>query len=414
MESPISNPLIKDSTKVSFSLTNKHLPSNYISSIPQDLDLVSVYEYRKPRQKGEANGFRFYEESFWYVTAKFNINDSTVDEAEFLFRMETMFSTLQYLNKKPTRSIDVLLILKHIQEYSNYIFDVRETYFVVRHFHYDPSFVKIKTRDYSITVFNEYERKIDFLNALNNARKVVNSNFNLKELFYLLEERITNDDYEYLNEANIIGHKSNNLLIYAMIRKFNLLCTGLQRKRRKQVKSEPLYCNTIERLTLKSISLNPQQQNAFMQKGIIKYERDLKAFNLLMNNRKIAKQMFLILADLTGLDVEFEIIPDEEIQTQLKAELINDINKKTSIDIMAEALEFDRMYQKSVIKEVTPNTYLSDIFDTDMKNSIFNQLSLEQAKSKGDEFLYEYMKFHEGDKMKGTMNFGIYNSNRLL
>lgn len=406
--------LINDPDEVSFSISNKHLPSNYISSIPQGLDLVSVHEYSKPRLKGEANGFRFYEESFKYVSARFNINDSTVDKAMFLFRIETMFSTLQYLNKKPTPSIYVWLILKHIKEYSNYIFDVRELYFVVRHFYYDPSFVKSKARDYSITVFNEYERKIDFLNALNNARKVVNSNFNLKELFYLLEERITNDDYGYLNEENIIGHKSNNLLIYAMKRKFNLLCTGLQRKGRKQVKSEPLYCNTIERLTLKSISLRPQQQNAFMQKGIIKYERDLKAFNRLMNNRKIAKQLFLILADLTGLDVEFEIIPDEEIQNQLKAELINDINKKTSIDLTSEALEFDNIYQKSIIKEVTPNINHSDIFDTDMKNSIFNQLSLEQAKSRGDEFLYEFMKFHEVDKMKGTMNFGIYNSNRLL
>ena len=408
MESPISNPLIKDSTKASFSLTNKHLPSNYISSIPLGLDLVSVKEYSKPRLKGEANGFRFYEKPFKYVSARFNINDSTIDEAEFLFRIKTMFFTLQYLNKKPTPSIDVWLILKHIKEYSNYIFDVRELYFVVRHFYYNPSFIKSKARDYSITVFNEYERKIDFLNALNYARKVVNSNFNLKELFYLLEERIKNDDYGYLNEANIIGHKSNNLLIYAMIKKFNLLCTGLQRKRRKQVKSEPLYCNTIERLTLKSILLNPQQQNAFMQKGIIKYERDLKAFNLLMNNRKIAQQMFLILADLTGLDVEFEIIPDEEIKNQLKAELINEIKKKTSIDIKAEALEFDKIYQKSIIKEVTPNTNLSDIFDTDMKNSIFNQLSLEKVLSMDDEFLYDFMKFHNGEKIKGKMNFGIF------
>jgi hypothetical protein len=54
---------------------------------------------------------------------------------------------------------------------------------------------------------------------------VVNSNFNLDELFCLLEERITNNDYSYINDVDPLDI-SHNLLIYAMVRKFNLLCTG--------------------------------------------------------------------------------------------------------------------------------------------------------------------------------------------
>lgn len=407
MEFPNSNPKIKNSTKVTFSVTNKILPSSYISSIPQGLNLIYIREFRKPRIKGESNGFKFYVKSFSYVNAKFNVNDSNVDETLFLFKIETMFSTLHWLNKKPARSKDVLLILKHILEYSNYVFDVREMYFKVRSFQYDPSLVQTKKRDYIITEYTIYKKKIDFLNALNKALKVINSDFNLKELFYLLEERITNNDYGYLNEPIIIGHKSSNLLAYAMVRKFNFLCTGQQRKERKQVKSEPLYCNNIKRLTLKSLSLKPQQQNAFIQKGILTYERELKAFNRLMNNRKIAQQMYLILADLTGLDVELEIIPDVKVQNQLKAELMIVINRKASVDLIAEALEFDKIYKKPFRKDIPLNTNLSDVFDTDLNNSIFNQLSLEQAICKGDEFYYEYMEFHIREKIKSGMNLGL-------
>jgi len=407
MEIHNSNPKIKDATKVSFSMTNRRLPSHYISSLPPRFYLVSVHEFIKPRVKGESNGFRFYGGSFNYITAKFNLNDFKVDEVEFLVRIERMFSTLYYLNKEPIRSKDVLLILKHIREYSNYVFDVRRLYVMVRSFHYDPSLVEVKRKDFTIAQNTEYKEKIDFLNALNKARGAVNTLYNLKELFYLLEERFENEDYGYLNEAIITGHKKNNLVVYAMVRKFNVLCTGQQRKRRKKVKSEPLYCNSIERLTLKAISLKAQQQNAFIQKGIIVYERELKAFNKLVNNRKIAKQMFLILADLTGLDFDLKIIPNTEVQNQLKAELMNLIDKRASFDLEAGAIEFDRIYKSSLSTYIPLNTNLTDIFDTDMKNSVFNHTTSDDALLRGDKFYYEYLKFHKGDEFAGRMNFGI-------
>jgi len=391
-------PANKVQTKVNFSLDNKRLLSSYISSIPQSLNLLSVHEFKKPKIRGISNGFLFYENSFSYISARFNLNDSNVDEALFLLRIETMFSTLQYLNRHPTRSMDVILILRHIKDYSNYVFNVREVYLIARRFQYNSSLVKIKSRDYVIKKYNVYKKKIDFLNALNNARRVVNSNYNLNELFYLLEERITNDDYGYLNEAIIIGHKDYNLLIYAMVRKFNLLCTGQQRQGRKEVKSEPLYSNSIKRFTIKSISLKPRQQNANFQKGIKVYERELLAFNRLINNRKIAQQMFQILADLTGIDFNFEITPDEEVQNQVKAALINLINKKASVDMMAEALEFDRIYKKAVKKSILPLTNISNIFDPDMTNSIFNQMSVEDAMCEGFSFYVDYVVFKQNQK----------------
>jgi hypothetical protein len=391
-------PANKVQTKVHFSLANKRLLSNYISSIPQSLNLLSVHEYKKPTVRGMSNGFLFYETSFSYISARCNLNDSNVDEALFLLRIETMFSTLQYLNRQPIRSLDVILILRHIKEYSNYVFNVREVYLIARRFQYNSSLVKTKSRDYAIKKYTVYKKKIDFLNALNNARRVVNSNFNLNELFYLLEERITNDDYGYLNEASIIGHKDNNLLIYAMVRKFNLLCTGLQRQGQKQAKSEALYCNSIKSLTLKSKLLKPQKKVDFMQKAIVKCKPKLTAIKHLVNNRSVAQQMFQILADLTGIDFNFEITPDEEVQNQVKAALINLINKKASVDMMAEALEFDRIYKKAVKKSILPPTNISNIFDTDMTNSIFNQMSVEDAMCEGFSFYVDYVVFKQNQK----------------
>ncbi len=44
-----------------------------------------------------------------------------------------------------------------------------------------------------------------------------------------------------------------------------MLSTALKPKRRKQVKSEPLYNTNIKGLPLKSLSLQPKQQKAFTQ-----------------------------------------------------------------------------------------------------------------------------------------------------
>ena len=193
------------------------------------------------------------------------------------------------------------------------------------------------------------------------------------------------------------GHKSNNLLVYAIVRKFNLLCTGLQRQGRKRVKSEPLYSSCIKSLTLKAMSLKPQQQNAFMQKGIKKYERELNEMNRLVNNRSIAQQLLLILCDITGLQTHLIIENSIEVQNQLKADLMAMIDKTGA---KTGANEFDILFKKQISNEVKPNSNLKNIFDTNLNNSIFNQISPEKAYSRGGGFLTDYLKFHEVVEVK--------------
>lgn len=158
MTPPNTTLLANDLTKIHFSMTKKRLPSRYISSIPQCFNLITVREFRKPKRRGEANGFIFYREPFYYVTAKFNLNTPKVDVAGFLFLIETMFSTLQYLNNRKTSDENVILILEHIKEYSNYVFDVSELCLLVSNFQYNPLLVTLRKRDYIVTEYTVYER----------------------------------------------------------------------------------------------------------------------------------------------------------------------------------------------------------------------------------------------------------------
>lgn len=259
-----------------------------------------------------------------------------------------MFAKLQYLNNgKFITATNRYLILKHIQNFGVYDFNLKEVYFTVKSYTYNYKLIKIKQRDYK-TIKDElfpFKKPIEFLNALNKARKIVNYNFNLKELFYLLEERILNHDYSYIHDTLIFGHKNHNLLVYAIIRKFNLLCTGKQRKGSllKAIKSEPLY-NSINSITLKAISLKPQLQNAFTKKQIMHYEKELKRLNQLILNRSIIHQLLLILSKLTGLNHNLNIKLEIQIQDELKTELINTINKKTKLDILEGTKEFDKIH----------------------------------------------------------------------
>jgi hypothetical protein len=350
------------------------------------LGIIECHESRKGTLKGEANGFRFYHEPFLYVNARFNINDFRMNYGEFLLKIESMFTVLHYLNQKPTGAYYVKLILGHINEHGRHKFNVRQMFFTVRKFQYNPALIVIKKRDYVLTAFGSYEKKGDYPAALNTARKTVYTFHNFKELFHLLEERITNDDYGYMNEAIVTGHKSNNLMIYAMIRKFNLLCTGRQRGGaeylRKLVKREALYSSSIKSLTANE--------------------------KLLLKNRSIVKQMFLVLKDITGLESDIKIVPKDRVQNKLKTELLNLIDRTVRNDYKAGGVEFDKIYKKYSEKELPLITDLTNVFDTDLKNSIFNQVTIEEAYTKGEVFWREFNKFHDVTVEKGTMNFGMY------
>jgi hypothetical protein len=384
-----------------FSLSDKRVQYAYVSSIPKGLNLVLTHDAIKPKVKGMANGFKIYSEKYSYISAPFNMNDYNIDYNTLLFRIETMLSTLHYLNNKGTRPENVYLILQHIRMHSQYVFNVKALYFRVMKFQYVASLVMLKQRDYDIVETLLFKKKIDFLNAMNSAKRIVNSKNNYSELFALFQERIMNDDYEYVTESiTIRGRKNNNLLVYALVQKFNLLCTGLHRKERKRVKSDTLYNSSIKSVTLKAISLKKQQQNAFIQKGIKKYERELKEFNRLINNRLVAGQLFLVVCDLAGETQDLIDFGNIVVQNQLKAELIAMIDKKDLPDFETGAMEFDKRFKANIKKEVPTITDLENAFETDLSNSIFNQLTVEEASYRGDVFLKEYLQFHDEDEIK--------------
>jgi hypothetical protein len=231
------------------------------------------------------------------------------------------------------------------------------------------------------------------LKARNEAEKTVNTTNNLKGLFYLIEERIRTNDYSYLDDIEIVGKRINNLIVYSMIRIFNLLITGYERKPRKRVNNDPLYSSVIKRITLNGSTLNLKNQNAVAQRTILKYERELKVLNRLINNRVIAQQLFWILSEIVGIETDLNISPDEEIINHLKADLMAMIDKNTSLSKEGSVLNFDSLYMLQV-SQIPVISDLNTIFETKMDNSIFNQISIEEANVEGEVFFKEYLKFH--------------------
>ena len=385
--------------KESFSLSDKRIPYAYVSSIPNGLSLIKSYEAIKSGIKGEANGFVFYNEKFLYINAAFNLNDFEANYCKLLDKIEVMLATLRFLNKKKTKPEYVYHILQHIRENSQYVFNVKALYLRVIKFQYSPLLVVKKARNYNTLKSMLFKKKIDFLLARNEAEKIVNANNNFYNLYSLIYERIKNNDYRYLNELVVNGKKNNNKLIFLIIKKFNLLCTGLQRQQRKMIKCDPLYNNSIKRVLIKSLSLKPQQQNAFIQKGIRKYERELKKYNILINNRKIAQQLFLILCSVVAQEHDLSIYENIEVQNQLKMELIAIIDKKEFSSFEVGAKVFDERFIKNKEKDIPVITNLENIFDTDLKNSVFNQVPIEEANCRGETFFKEYLQFHDSGEI---------------
>jgi len=393
--------------KESFSLSNKRLPYAYLNSIPKGLNLISKRDHSKPEIIGNANGFRYFNGNYEYISASFNMNDFKATYVTFKHQCEEMFSTLQYLNQLRTNPMHVYLILRHIRESSNYIFNVRAMYFKAVKLQYDETFVKIKTRDFDLIEELKFRRKIDFLNALNTSRGIVNCNYNLKELYCLLEERLLNEDYGFLNELAVKGLKKNNILFCFIIRKFNMLCTGLSRTPRKQFKKQALYNTPIKSLPVNSISSN-RTSKATLTRQQMKKERELEEYNRLINNRPIAQQLFLILGQVVNQESLLIISKELVVQKQLKYELISAIDKTNYSDIDIAVCKFDKRYsnQKNQVSEVS---VLNNIFDENLGNSIFNQISFEEACSRDDIFFMEYLKFHKIEEQKQKVSISRKN-----
>jgi hypothetical protein len=386
----LNRPVIKES----FCLSQKQLPYAYINSIPKGLNLIAKHDYLKSYVVGEAGGFRFYKKNYKYISASFNLNDHQTDYRRFHLNCKIMFSTLQYFNKQVTDPRHIYLILRHIRERSNIVFNVRAMYFKVLKYKYDATLIAMKKRDYDFVGDSKFKRKIDYVKALNISRGVVNCNHNLKELYSLIEERIINEDYGFLNELSVKGHRNNNILVYVVVRKFNLLCNGRLRTTRKTVKGEALYNTPIKSLPAKSITSSNRTAKATMVRQKKKQQRELIESKRFIDNRPIAQQLLLILGEVVGEKTDVNLVQNLDVQSQLKLELISMADERSFSSIEDGVAEFDLRYIKKIKSELPIVLNSQEIYQSDLNNSVFHQISMEEASNSGEPFFTEYIKFH--------------------
>lgn len=391
----LNRPVIKES----FSFSNKRLPYAYIGSIPKGLNLITKTEPLKGKVIGQANGFKFYEQKFNYFDATFNLNDYDLIQSEnpyhkFLGQCKKMLSIIEILNKRNIKPLELELILKHIRQYGNYVFNVRALYLLLIR-HERGGLIKSKSRNYDLTEILKFKRKIDFLNAKNEAEKQININNNYKNLIDLLHERIYNNDYEFLYECDKKGHRTNNLLYYGIIHVFNMLCCN----RKNKPIFDNLFINTNIKTLLKTGLSEIDLKKERAKENRLKLKQKKISELIEMNKHKI-EQLYLLLCKVAGVKKEMDIKENKEIQNELKHELIQYVTKLKINNIDAGVNCFDYLYKPISTNEIEINTNLENIFDADLSNSIFNQLNLEQAKSKDPIFLKEYLKFHKKSKQE--------------
>lgn len=406
----INRPLIKES----FSISNKRLPYAFISSLPKGLKLIAKYETNKPDCIGESNPFRFYKSKYQYVSANFNLNNyndftEEIDEVFhvdinhyqmnkkqlinnpyqlFISLCEKMLDTLFFLNKRILKPIELELILKHIRRQSFYVFNVKATYLrLCRHQYQKLDSGCIKERDYDLIENVDFKKNIDFIKAMNEARKNVNSHNNYKDLIDLMLERIQNEDYAFLNENKVVGHRNNNKLIFAVVRMFNLLCTGSYYKPRVTKVCKPFIGHNIKRL---------------------------QTFEFSESNKQQIHQLYLILCKVAGAVTEIEVQENKIIQHQLKLELIKFVTKITINDLDAGVNCFEYLYKPAPTNEVPFNMDLDNSFETDLSKSIFNNISESEASSKGEVFFNDFLNFHKYKIVKEDKIKKVTTNNRQL
>ncbi len=95
-----------------------------------------------------------------------------------------------------------------------------------------------------------------------------------------------------------------------------------------------------------------------------------------------------------GEKTDVNLVQDLKVQNQLKLELISTVDEKIFSSIVYAVAEFDSRYIKTIKTERPIVLNAQEIYQSDSKNSIFNQISIEEASNRGDPFFSEYIKFH--------------------
>ena len=385
----------------SFSYSNKSLRFAHVSSVPPATSeeykkLVRKKILTKPTVKGEANGFRFYNEKYEYISASFDLNQKYSFEY-FVYKCREMLSTLHYLNEKPITKIQLFLILSHMRQNSNVIFNVRYLFEeLLKHIKCKDDIV-IQQRDFELIDNLTFRKKIDFLKALNKARGEVNKKQRLKELFSLLSSRFLRNDFSFI-DYKMKGKAKTNEVLKCILLRINSLCTGKVRNTYAQNdKTNPLYSITYKEGTSYPFEHHKKANTTrLIQRKIQAYEKKLLRINRLINNREIVLQYLFILAELTAQELDQSIQRNETIIQNEKAFLMNQITPKKYKTTKQGAKAFNNAYVPKPQTEIKKHIPVLKDFNTSLEHCAFN-IEIEEAYQRGEPFFYEYLRFHKID-----------------
>ncbi|SDX19263.1 hypothetical protein [Aequorivita viscosa] len=391
----------------SFGYSNKSLRFAYISSVPpatnEDFkNLIRKQVLTRPKVKGEANGFKFYTEKYEYISASFDLNQKYSFE-EFIFNCREMVSTLNYLNGKPISKTLLYLILSHIRQNSNVIFNLRFLYRELLKQRTRIDDVITRQRDFELTESLTFKRKIDFLNALNKARGEVNKKVRLKHLFRTLEKRVSKQDFSFI-DYKMKGKAKTNELAKTIMLRINVLITGKIRNTYAQnANTNPLYSIIYKEGTNYRFEHHKKaNKHRLIQRKIQAYEKELLRVNRLINNRETVIQYLFILAELTGLEIDQSIKANPETIQKEKAFLIQQITGAEYKSTQQAEKAFNSLFVPKPPKEIESHIPTLKDFCTSLKHSAFN-IEIEQAYSRGSQFFDEYLRFHKLNETPKTV-----------
>ena len=356
-----------------FAYSSKHLQYARVSALPTNQSeftkpLIKRYVLNKPNAIGEANGFKFYESKYDYITADFDCNKAYTYNM-FIERLKTTISTLKYLNNRSITKQELIRILNNIRRNSNICFSVRHTSrFLVKYLNAPVQDIEIKSCDFTLTELKPFKTKIEFLNAYNEAKKQINQNRNLYKLAELLHTSYTNKRLSWLVCEFIGKHETTNKLERLLLGRLNYLITGYRRKPRQKNK---LSCTLFNRVLYKE--------------GASKLSK--KEYKQL-KDRAVRVKFW---THLLSVRFELEIVPKIKPNKQIGKQELNWLKKQVG----EKEIKRLHLVNEDEVKPYTPN--IND-FCTDMSNSIFNQVNDEEAYYKGEQFWYEYQRFHEKQK----------------
>jgi len=372
----------------SYAYSNKSLRYGYISSVPpatsEDYkNLERKIILTNPDVKGEANGFKFYTEKYEYIGASFNLNEKYSFE-DFIYNCREMISTLNYLNDKAISKTHLYLFLDHIRKHSNIIFNVRYLFRdLAKHLNRIDD-VMIQKRDFELTKNLTFRKKIDFLNALNKARGIVNRDNHLKTIKAQFEASIYSGKFEWI-PFNIPKKRKNTALIHVITNNINRLRTWKKKMFKAQSQScHPLYSSiNIEGGTIKFEPHKFANNTRIAQRKIQRYEKQLIQYLELQASRNKALQYVHIISDLMGITPETNINRNETAISEEKKAIAESVEIKDFKSLCKEP-------NTAKVKAITPDI---NHFDTSMEHSAFN-IGIEDARARGETFFQEYLKFN--------------------